>query len=252
MANLQHIRIKMVICPEEMGYVAELFRQSDWTLTEVGDPQELQDEIAELYNWTLDVTEDQKEAIQYLVTGHVTTIWDEPPQMRRGARKIVLELTEEQEARVREVMEDENWDAGQIVRGYLEEEDEQQEQDQARNPENQPRYIIVPPRDGYQECAECFAQPCVMDESNRQGWWPNDASEPQEDNNIRRRWLYKDFHTALYHRGVWGDERYLAKKEAATGGVIIRREIMPDCVCRKVRYWFPNKDGVPYMGHKNQ
>ena len=138
MANLQHIRIKMVICPEKMGYVAELFRQSDWTLTEVGDPQELQDEIAELYNWTLDVTEDQKEAIQYLVTGHVTTIWDEPPQMRRGARKIVLELTEEQEARVREVMEDENWDAGQIVRGYLEEEDEQQEQDQARNPENQP------------------------------------------------------------------------------------------------------------------
>ena len=94
----------MVICPEEMEYVTELFRQSDWTLSEVGDPQELQDEISELYHWTLDVNQDQKEAIQYLVTGHVTTVWEEPPEQRRlvdGKKKLVLELTDDQETRIR-------------------------------------------------------------------------------------------------------------------------------------------------------
>ena len=258
MANMdvQHIRIKMVICPEEMEYVTELFRQSDWTLSEVGDPQELQDEISELYHWTLDVNQDQKEAIQYLVTGHVTTVWEEPPEQRRlvdGKKKLVLELTDDQETRIREVMEEENWNTEEIVRGYLEQDDtETEEAEGNKNAENIPRYIIVPPREGQQECDECFSQPCVMDESNRQGWWPKEPSVPQDDNNIHRRWLYKDFHTALYHRGVWGDERYLARKAAVTGGVKIRREVMPDCVCRKVRFWYPNKDGVPYMGHKNQ
>ena len=258
MANMdvQHIRIKMVICPEEMEYVTELFRQSDWTLSEVGDPQELQDEISELYHWTLDVNQDQKEAIQYLVTGHVTTVWEEPPEQRRlvdGKKKLVLELTDDQETRIREVMEEENWNTDEIVRGYLEQDDtETEEAEGNKNAENIPRYIIVPPREGHQECDECFSQPCVMDESNRQGWWPKEPSVPQDDNNIHRRWLYKDFHTALYHRGVWGDERYLARKAAVTGGVKIRREVMPECVCRKVRFWYPNKDGVPYMGHKNQ
>ena len=77
MANMdvQHIRIKMVICPEEMEYVTELFRQSDWTLSEVGDPQELQDEISELYHWTLDVNQDQKEAIQYSQLLIKSSLW---------------------------------------------------------------------------------------------------------------------------------------------------------------------------------
>ena len=52
-------------------------------------------------------------------------------------------------------------------------------------------------------------------------------------------------------RGIWGDERYLAKK-AAMEGANIEREVMPDRVCRWVRYWYPNLPSKPYMGHKNK
>lgn len=256
MANIQNIRIKVTVSLEEMEFVTGLFRQANWNLAEIGDAQQVEDQLEELYVWTLDVTEEQKDAINFAVTGAMTTIWEEPPPrqgVQNGDRRMVIKLTEEQERRFREIIEEENWDAGQVIQGVLQEDPVQEQPEEADggvNPENIPRYIVIQPRDGHLECEDCFSQPCVMHESNRQGWWPNQPEQAKDENRVYRRRLYKDFHTMLYHRGVWGDDRYIAKKSLMNGATI-RREIMPDCVCRQVRLWYPNKPGDPYMGHKN-
>jgi len=63
----------------------------------------------------------------------------------------------------------------------------------------------------------------------------------------------------LFHRGVWQDPRYLAKKEAAlsqdlgnvwAGGRNHKRDLMPKCVIDCVRNWLPNPTGQNYMGHR--
>lgn len=72
--------------------------------------------------------------------------------------------------------------------------------------------------------------------------------------------LYKKFWTMLCHRGLWQDERYLARKSLAVRldsrhrrfvwqSHAYKREIMQDCVVRQVRDWFPNLPSQPYMGH---
>ena len=60
----------------------------------------------------------------------------------------------------------------------------------------------------------------------------------------------------MYHRDAWKDLRYLAEKLKALQAdprhrknEWRRRDIMPKCVLSLVRTWFPNPDGVPYMGH---
>ena len=61
----------------------------------------------------------------------------------------------------------------------------------------------------------------------------------------------------LYHRRVWRDERYMARKTQALGidknkqkYVYHKRDTMPDCVLDLVRRWYPNPSKVPYMGHR--
>ena len=60
----------------------------------------------------------------------------------------------------------------------------------------------------------------------------------------------------MYHRNVWIHQSYIQKKSRALAEdprfkeyVWHRRDIMPDCVLKLVRHWFPNPKNVPYMGH---
>ena len=73
MAQEQNYRIRMAISVEDMELVSSLFRQSDWILSEIGEPLEVEDRPG-VYIWALDVTEDQTEAVMYAVTGEVTTL----------------------------------------------------------------------------------------------------------------------------------------------------------------------------------
>ena len=94
------------------------------------------------------------------------------------------------------------------------------------------------------ECPDCFCRPCVMNESHRQLWWLGNPHAPSRSNNTNRRKLYKRFWTMLSHRGVWDDERYIARKSAAVRRDSRRnmyvwqaheykRDIIPDCVIRQ-------------------
>lgn len=60
----------------------------------------------------------------------------------------------------------------------------------------------------------------------------------------------------MYHRNVWNHPTYIQKKISALqrdpryrNFVNHRRDIMPNCVLKCVRGWFPNPENVPYMGH---
>ena len=61
----------------------------------------------------------------------------------------------------------------------------------------------------------------------------------------------------LYRRGVFGDERYLERKERAlklqSKGhkfVTSKRDLIPSCIVDRIRKWFPNPQELPYIGHK--
>ena len=71
-----------------------------------------------------------------------------------------------------------------------------------------------------------------------------------------RKELYKYFWTMLFHRHVFLDDRYLDRKLRALkqgprmrNVVNHRRDILPHCVIKLVRSWYPNPKDVPYMGH---
>jgi len=61
----------------------------------------------------------------------------------------------------------------------------------------------------------------------------------------------------MYHRGIWSKEEYLLrKKNALTVGqqnredwATHKRDILPKCVVKLVRGWYPNPKGVAYMGY---
>ena len=60
----------------------------------------------------------------------------------------------------------------------------------------------------------------------------------------------------LSNMGVWSCQDYVQHKTAVFGRdprqkqfVYHKREIMPDCVIELVRHWYPNVQGVEYMGH---
>lgn len=93
---------------------------------------------------------------------------------------------------------------------------------------------------------DCFSRPCVMSDQNRQLWWPKRCREGSQKIKHHRKGLYKTFCTMLCHRGLWQDERYLARKSVTVcfdsrhrrfvwQSHAYKREIMPDCVVRQVR-----------------
>ena len=74
-------------------------------------------------------------------------------------------------------------------------------------------------------------------------------------NAKQRKGLYQRFWSVMQNCGAWKDEHYQRKKVEAGGNrgfAWHRREIMPECVLRQCREWFPNPDKVRYMGHKWQ
>ena len=106
------------------------------------------------------------------------------------------------------------------------------------------------------ECMFCLCRPCITHERNRQLWWEQQNGAPHLRNSGLRKEKYQRFWTMMYHRDAWKDPRYLAEKLKALQAdprhrkyEWHRRDIMPKCVLSLVRTWFPNPDGVPYMGH---
>ncbi|OWF40980.1 hypothetical protein KP79_PYT16008 [Mizuhopecten yessoensis] len=106
------------------------------------------------------------------------------------------------------------------------------------------------------ECHHCFSQPCVTGETYRQLWWETENKQQHARNHHCRKEVYKKFWVMLSHRQVWKYARYLQRKKQALEKyshtrklVWHKRDIMPNCVIQLVRRWYPNPDGVPYMGH---
>lgn len=120
--------------------------------------------------------------------------------------------------------------------------------------------VDIAPREGRDRCPHCFCQPCVIDEDNRQMWWPRGQADPHRLNTGFRKDLYKRFWVMLLHRGAWTMPEYVEKREQALqrdarrrvyvwSVLLSKRDIMPDCVIKFVRTSFPNPRGIPYLGH---
>ena len=127
--------------------------------------------------------------------------------------------------------------------------------DNIEDSSNEFENYFIPPCDGKSKCPFCFCQPCITNIENRQAWWSLNNGYPSAENSRKRKDCYKRFWAMMFHRGVWNIPEYTIKKDTILAGktnetVIIMREIMPDCVLKIVRGWFPNPPGTPYMGHK--
>lgn len=101
-------------------------------------------------------------------------------------------------------------------------------------------------------CDQCLCSPCVLDESNRQTWWPLDNMVAKRTNNATRKILYKKFWTMLCHRGVFQNPTYIERRSAAIARDKQRnyfvwhnrgsqRDLLPNC-CSESSL-------VQYMGH---
>ena len=107
-----------------------------------------------------------------------------------------------------------------------------------------------------EKCLYCFCSPCVTHESNKQLWWESCSLAAKRYNRSYRKAAYRKFWTMMYHRDIWNTEEYQQKKarclEANLGEQLAfhRRDIMPECVVKLVRNWYPNPKSVPYMGHR--
>jgi hypothetical protein len=122
--------------------------------------------------------------------------------------------------------------------------------------ENINEHFIIQQDPNQEECVYCFCRPCITNESNRQLWWESNTHPSHQRNHSLRKEKYKRFWTMMYHRNVWIHQSYIQKKSRALAEdprfkeyVWHRRDIMPDCVLKLVRHWFPNPRNVPYMGH---
>ena len=119
---------------------------------------------------------------------------------------------------------------------------------------------VIPPDTEADTCNQCLCAPCVLDESNRQSWWPSVNSSERRTNNTKRKILYKKFWTMLCHRGVFENQVYIQRKSEAISRDRQRnffmwhqrgtqRDLLPNCVIEQVRQWYPNPPSVSYVGH---
>ena len=106
-------------------------------------------------------------------------------------------------------------------------------------------------------CPACLCRPCCTNNDNRQLWWPVVNTLPNPANRTTRLKIYKCFWAMLLNRGVWKDPRYIDRKTRAMAldpylkdFVCHKRDIMPECVLKLVRSWYPNLEGEPYISHK--
>ncbi len=106
------------------------------------------------------------------------------------------------------------------------------------------------------KCPYCLCHPCITSVTNKQLWWCDESVSPHQRNSGLRKIAYRKFWTMLHHRQVWISPEYLERKANALGRdpghkdyVYHRRDLMPNCVLKLVRTWYPNRPEVPYMGH---
>ena len=73
----------------------------------------------------------------------------------------------------------------------------------------------IPQNEEEDECPYCLCKPCITSEDNRQMWWEDRRTDAHDRNSGLRKEKYRRFWTMLYHRHVWGDPRYIARKDHA-------------------------------------
>lgn len=119
------------------------------------------------------------------------------------------------------------------------------------------RTFRISQNENCEECQHCLCRPCITDENNRQMWWLSEPVRANERNRVLRKEKYKLFWTMLFHRGVFMDTRYKSRKIESLQAdprlrdvVCHRRDILPQCVLKLVRFWYPNPKNIPYMGHR--
>ena len=122
---------------------------------------------------------------------------------------------------------------------------------------DQPPAPLAAALPGFGECPYCFCAPCIVDEANRQRWWPVQNAFPDTRNRKKRLETYKLFWAAMQNRDAWKDPRYQRKKREALQrdphfSAYVwyhRRDIMPSCIVKQVRRWWPKEDSEEYVGH---
>ncbi len=166
-----------------------------------------------------------------------------------------LRVTAEQRETIMQLFVHNDWDYRQLdcqnSANYS-----SQDPDAVSDDEISPGFII-PQQALESECASCLCRPCITHVYHRQMWWEDTARTPSIFNSRLRKAAFKRFWTMLFHRDVWRDPRYKERKLAALQNDPRRRrycwyhkrDILPDCVLKLVRGWYPNPTGIPYMGH---
>lgn len=241
--------VKLTVHRETMEEIASLFTHYNWDLNEESCFPLYEDEENEQFEWTLDITREQADTLYYhtdlsendFVVQETTESdgYQERTDSGHQLKQLRIMVTSEQEITVRKCL-DELGITPQVIGNNKPDESSY----------NHPPGYRINPTPGRDKCPNCLSQPCVIDDSNRQAWWSKDSKAPDELNSIHRKECYYKFWTMLYHRGLWCDPEYIARKKAAGGQPYIKRELMPDCVLHTVRKWYPNPDHIPYMGHK--
>lgn len=179
--------------------------------------------IMDRVKWTIYVTPEERDAIEYFCTFHDMDI-SKPQVAGQKTQPEACTVADQDISGVSPV----ELEAEQVLQGPVQ-----------------------------NECPHCFQGPCITDEQWRQLWWPKDSSMPHLSNSQKRKKIYRKFYSLLYNEGTWKDPRYLRRKQEALrrdkGRKKMynwhRRELMPNCVLKCVRGWLPNPEGVPYMDH---
>ena len=163
---------------------------------------------------------------------------------------LSLEVTQEQRDAIYYFFAHHDWDFKEVSTNH-----NNNIPDTENTEENSGNFFIEQDQEA-DECPFCLCRPCITNEQNRQMWWEEQDHAPHERNTFLRKDKYKRFWTNLFHRGVWSDPRYKRRKREALRRdrprrkyVYHRRDLMPECVIKIVRKWFPNPSGQPYMGH---
>ena len=179
--------------------------------------------------------------------------------MTEKKSKITLLLSEEQELAICAFFNHQDWDWDEALVAREPVQDVQPDNDLCEDPQPVPAPTDQA-QDDEQEgmCNWCYCVPCIATPHYQQAWWPSHPHQPKAGNNRARKECYKKFWSMLSNMGVWKSQQYRRKKAMALGQkpanklknfVSHKREIMPDCVIKLVRSWFPNEEGNLYMGH---
>lgn len=158
---------------------------------------------------------------------------------------IIKGINDTQFDAVKNLFSENKWDLNVVMHDSSNEE----------KPVLQDTQFHIPPNTERNKCLHCFCQPCITDITNKQEWWGLVQSEPKVENCGKRKRCYRKFWAMMSHRRVWDKPEYKEKRTLSlqlnrNKCVKVYREIMPDCVLSTVRFWYPNPDGCPYMGHK--